>query len=224
MQKKPSDEKRTNRLIEIFYPPHCAFCGSVMKPEYLQICSDCAQKLPEPPAVRRGDFYKVCVSALPYDDLVRKAVLRLKMGAKRTCAETFGRMMAAQIREKLKGQYDLITWVPVSGLRRIRRGFDQDQLIAFAIADALSMPMKKLLKKWPFTRTQSRMPDAAHRRANVLNAFKTINEREIAGKCILLIDDVITTGATLSECSRVLRLAGASEVVCATFAATNRSR
>lgn len=214
----------TDRIGELLFPSQCAFCGRVMETAYLQICDPCAKQLQPPPAARRGDFFATCISALPYDDLVRKSVIRLKMKGKRTCAETFGRLMAAQIRQKLEGHYDVITWVPVAGLRRIRRGYDQDQLMAAVIAETLGQPAEQLLKKRRLNRTQSTIHDAAQRRSNVANVFQVVRKEAVAGKRILLIDDVITTGATLSECSRVLLLAGAEKVVCATYAAANRKQ
>lgn len=215
---------RTDELKSVLFPSHCVFCRKVVGEDYLAICNDCAKLLPEPPPSRRGEFFSTCISAMPYDDMVRTSVLRMKMGAKRAYNDTYGKLLAARVQEELSGSFDLITWVPTSALHRLQRGFDQDELIAQTVSGCLGIPAQKLLKKRRHTRTQSSIPDAAHRRANVLNAFKTTNEREIVGKRILLIDDVITTGATLSECSRVLRLAGASKVVCATFAATNKSR
>lgn len=217
-------QKCKDFFADLFFPSQCAFCRKVMQTRYLQICDDCAKELPEPPRNRRGEFFTTCVSALPYADKTRTAILRMKMGGKSACTVTFGRLLAAQIAQKLDGRYDLITWVPVAGLRRLRRGFDQDQLIAEAAAEELDMPLMPLLKKRRLNRAQASISDASARRINVLNAFRPIHKEAIVGKRILLIDDVITTGATLSECSRVLLTAGAAQVVCATFAATNRKQ
>lgn len=215
---------KTEELKSVFFPSHCVFCRKAVEEDYLAICDDCAKLLPEPPKSRRGEFFSTCISAMPYDDMVRTSILRMKMGAQRSYNDTYGKLIAARLQEKTDGNFDLITWVPASAFHRLQRGFDQSEMMAQTVSGCLGIPARKLLKKRRHTRTQSRISDASHRRANVLNAFKTVKDPAIEGKCVLLIDDVITTGATLSECSRVLRLAGASKIVCATFAATNKSR
>lgn len=217
-------QKAVDRFAELLYPSKCVFCRRVMERRYLLICDECAKTLPDPPQSRRGQFFTTCISALPYGDTVRQTILRMKMSGKRACTETFGRLLAAQIRQKLDGRYDLITWVPCSALHRLKRGFDQDRLIAESAAEALDMPVERLLRKRKLNRPQSSIKDAAQRRVNVLNAFGVTNREALAGKRILVIDDVITSGATLSECSRVLLTAGASQVVCAAFADAKRKQ
>lgn len=212
------------KLADILFPPHCIFCRRVLESQFLSICDACAKEMDEPPQPRRGEFFSTCISALPYDDMTRTSVLRMKHGGNRSYTKTYGRMIAAQVKQKLDGKFDLITWVPISSLRKMRRGYDQDQFIAEAAAEVLEVPALRTLTKKKHNRSQASISDAAHRRANVLNVYKPFQPEQISGKRILLIDDVITTGATLSECSRVLLSAGASKVVCATFAATNKSR
>lgn len=215
---------RTDEMKSVFFPSHCVFCKRGVKEQYLAICDKCAKQLPEPPAKRHGEFFSVCISAMPYDDTVRSSVLHMKLDPRVSYCETYGRMIAARVREELKDKFDLVSWIPTSPLHRVKRGFDQGEMMAQTVAAELELPLQKLLKRRLFSRAQSNIPDAARRRANVLNAYRTVEDPAIDGKCILLIDDVITTGATLSECSRVLRLAGASRIVGATFAATNKSR
>ena len=112
--------------------------------------------------------------------------------------------------------FDVMTWVPVGSLRRLKRGYDQGKLLAMAVADELGTQAVPLLKKVRNTPPQSGIPDASRRRANVLNAYEAINTPLLRGKSVLLLDDVLTTGATASECARILLTAGAKEV---TFAA-----
>lgn len=221
MKQRLAPEKAST-FADVVFPSKCAFCRKVIEPDYLDICDACALKLQAPPQKRRGEFYNVCVSALPYDEMTQRAVCYMKIAGKPGGLTTFGRLIAAQIRQQLDGKYDVITWVPVSYIRRVLRGFDQGELLAQAAAEALNMPYGRLLYKWRQNRTQSSLPNAAKRRSNVLNVFKPFRKKEIVGKRILLIDDVITTGATLTECSRVLLTAGASQVVCATLAATQK--
>ena len=112
----------------------------------------------------------------------------------------------------LQQQYDLITWVPVSRLRKWKRGYDQVELIATVVCRELKTTPTGTLKKIHHNPPQSRIISAAQRRANVLGVYKVINPETIAGKRILLLDDIITTGATISECAKTLMAAGAQEV------------
>ncbi len=114
--------------------------------------------------------------------------------------------------------FDTLTWVPVSRWRRFRRGYDQVELLAKAVAEELGITAVRTLKKIRNTPPQSRIPEAAFRRANVLGAYRIVNAPAVAGKRVLLLDDIITTGATVSECSKTLLLAGAKEVSAASIA------
>ena len=118
--------------------------------------------------------------------------------------------------------FDCLTWVPVSSLRKLRRGYDQVELLAKAVGKELGMEPVPLLKKVRHNRPQSGIPDAAKRRANVLGAYRAINRDAISGKRILLLDDILTTGATAGECARVLLTCGAKEIHCAAVAAARK--
>ena len=120
--------------------------------------------------------------------------------------------------------FDVLTWVPTGTLRKFFRGYDQSQLLAEAVAKELGCKSQKLLKKVRNTPPQSGINDAAKRRANVLAAYTVTDPRKVMGQRILLLDDVITTGATTSECAKTLMIAGASEVYCAAVAAASHHK
>ena len=108
--------------------------------------------------------------------------------------------------------FDVLTWIPVSFLRRWKRGFDQTENIALVVARELGVPAVKTLKKIRHTPPQSGISSPDARRANILNAYRVIDPTLVENKRILLLDDVLTTGATASECAKTLCLAGAAEV------------
>ena len=114
--------------------------------------------------------------------------------------------------------FDILTWVPVSTRRRLRRGFDQSALLAQAVGRELQVPAVRTLKKIRHTEAQSLTPDAAIRRANVIGAYQVLPAPSLKGKRILLLDDIITSGATASECAKMLLTAGAKEVMFAAIA------
>jgi predicted amidophosphoribosyltransferase len=118
--------------------------------------------------------------------------------------------------------FDLLTWVPTAWQRCAKRGYDQTELIARAVAGELGMKPVKLLKKVRNTPPQSGITGHAERRANVVNAYRLTGKQPVRGKKILLIDDIITTGATAGECARVLLTAGAEEICCGAVAVTRQ--
>ena len=118
-------------------------------------------------------------------------------------------------------EVDVVTWVPISRLRRFVRGYDQDELLARAVAAELNLPCRPLLTKIRHNRTQSGIQGYAKRRANVLGVYRCPEPEAVAKQRILLVDDILTTGATLSECARVLLTAGAKEIHCAVVASAH---
>lgn len=123
-----------------------------------------------------------------------------------------------------KMDWDILSWVPISRLRRLRRGFDQSQLIAEAVAAELGISPVQTLCKVRNTKPQSGLGDAAHRRANILGAYEAVDPTLWKDKRILLVDDIVTTGATASECAKTLLLAGAKEVKLATVAVASHDK
>ncbi len=210
-------------LLDLVYPTRCVFChGFIAPPGRPRICPACQAKLPrtEDGRRRKGDFFSECVSALYYEGDVREAIHRYKFGGVQVYAPVFGELVASLIYEQLEGEYDLISWVPLDRGRRRSRGYDQSELIARNAAARLRRELTPTLVKRRGVRPQSRTGEPEKRRANIADAYRVKDPAAVAGKRILLIDDIVTTGATLSECAKTLLLAGAEDVRCATLAST----
>lgn len=207
-------------LLDLLFPPKCAFCRRLVKSNKNLLCPDCHANLPytEDGGAQHGDFFRLCISALYYEDTVREALLRYKFQGSSGYAGTFGRLLADCIRAELRGQYDLISWVPLSRERLRERGYDQAMLLAQAAALELQDVAVSTLDKVRNAEKQSGVGSAEKRRANISGAYRVADAELIQGRRILLIDDIVTTGATLSECARTLLEGGAAEVVCATVA------
>lgn len=159
-----------------------------------------------------------------YNGNVRHSILLYKFYGRRSYGSVYGRLLAMKLYEKPLCDYDILTWVPVSKRRKWHRGYDQTELIAKSVGQELGTPATPVLVKRRHTRPQSRLLDPAKRKANVMGAFTVLDAKQIAGKRILLLDDIITTGATVSECARVMLTAGAKEVHCAAVAALNKEK
>lgn len=214
-------------LLDLLFPPRCVFCRRLLHRGEEGICPRCQQELPwalGAEAEQTGEFFSLCASPLWYQDQVRASFHRYKFKGVRGYSRTYGRLVAQCVQDHLAGRYDLITWVPLSRARLRQRGYDQAMLLASAAALELDDVAAETLCKVRDTEAQSGLgKNDASRRANVLSAYQVTDPALVEGRRVLLIDDIITTGSTLSECARVLRTAGATDVVCAALARSRRS-
>lgn len=216
-----------NWLLDLLFPPKCVFCGKVLSGGERGFCARCQKELPwltGEAAEQTGEFFSLCASPLAYRDQVRDSIRRYKFKGRQGYHKTYGRLVAQCVQDHLAGRYDLITWVPLSRARLRQRGYDQAMLLASAAALALDDVAAETLCKVRDTEAQSGLgKNDASRRANVLSAYQVTDPALVEGRRVLLIDDIVTTGSTLSECARVLRTAGAADVVCAALARSRRS-
>ena len=207
--------------MNLLFTPKCPFCGKVQ--DVPGICPDCEKDLPWIPgaeALREGPGGLRCAGAVWYEKTVRDALLRLKFQGASEIAEPLGELIARCAAEQFGGEFDTVTWVPVSKKRLRKRGYDQSELLARSACRFWDIQPVRLLEKKVDNPAQSGIHDGAARRANVLGVYEAVGD--VAGKRILLIDDICTTGATLIECTRVLEDAGAEQVVCVAVALTRK--
>ena len=213
-------------VLDLLFPPKCTFCAGIMERSGLMLCPDCQRGLPwlqGAASEKRVEFVSRCVSPLRYQGSVRESIRRFKFTGRRWYARTYGVLLAQCVADNLAGEYDILSWVPVSGKRRRRRGYDQACLLALEMGKHLGLEPTELLKKIRDNPAQSGLRDAAERRANVMGAYTVPWPERLEGRRVLLVDDVVTTGETLSECARTLRMAGAESVVCVTLARTQQN-
>lgn len=202
-------------VLDLLFPPRCAFCRRI---GVHGVCAACEKALPRTELpLREGAGYGKCAVPLKYEGMAREALLRFKFRGAQSAAEGFGMLLAQCAAEELGGQFDLVSWAPVSDKRRRRRGYDQAYLLAREAAKQWGLAPAALLRKTHDNPPQSGL-DAAGRRGNVIGVYECCDAETARGARVLLIDDILTTGATLSECARVLRDAGAADVVCACLA------
>ncbi|MBR3752162.1 MAG: ComF family protein [Ruminiclostridium sp.] len=214
-------------VLDILFPPRCKFCGSLLDKAGLDPCRKCQEAdfwLTGPQALFPGTEYSRCVCAAWYREPLRTEVSRFKFQNHPGHAKAFGPVLAKQIRFFLPGAYDCITWMPVSEATLKKRGYDQARLLAEETAKALGTQAVQLLTKTKNTPAQSSLPDGRKRKTNVAGVYAVPNPELVQGKRVLVIDDILTTGATLEEGARTLRQAGASQVVAAAFCRTPKDR
>lgn len=206
-------------LLDFLFPRKCVFCGKVWSSDLP--CPECQRELPwllGPEAEGRAEFVTRYAAALGYRDKVRQCVRAMKFRGKAGYLRTLGPITAQCARDHFAGCFDLVTWVPLSGKSLRKRGFDQSRILAQYVAREFEMEPVALFEKHNWAGQQSLAKTAAARRANVLGAF-VLRKPELArDRRVLLVDDIVASGATLSECARLLRQAGCREVLAVTCA------
>ena len=207
--------KPVNWLLQLLFPPRCAFCGDLLEQEEAErgICGRCVQQIG---LARRNtktiDLVDRVVWALDYEDLVREALHDYKFNGHRDTAAPFANLMCGVVLNWEDPFFDLVSYVPTNRSNVRKRGFHHTGLLAREVGKRLELPVVPLLCKCRKTKAMFDLTPA-ERRANILGAIALDCPPErIAGKRLLLVEDIVTTGATVSECARVLKEAGAAEV------------
>jgi ComF family protein len=228
-------------LVSLFFPPHCASCGADTRSgEHL--CAACAEKVRriEAPFCQRcsepfegaidGDF--VCANCgdrelhfecavAPYlsRGVVREFIHRFKYDRERFLRQPLANWLADALDDaRLQSPpIDAIVPVPLHPTRFRERGFNQAALLAELLSARAAVPLLACLVRTRYTTTQTRL-DRHERMENLRNAFRVTHIAAVQSRHLLIVDDVFTTGSTVDECARVLRLAGAASVRVATVA------
>jgi ComF family protein len=228
-------------LSSLFYPAACVVCAAdIERPEYL--CESCRARAPrivspfcakcsEPfsgaitqtfrcaNCAHRTLYFESAVSAYRSRGLVRKLLHEFKYGQQRHLRHPLAAWLGKTMSDpRLHGRrFDLIVPVPLHPARERERGFNQATLLAELLARQAALPLRPVLERIRYTTTQTAY-DRAERMENLRDAFRLRKNGNVRELHVLLIDDVLTTGSTLSECARVLKEAGAISVHAATAA------
>lgn len=199
--------------LRLLGPPHCAQCG-IPFPHDLGEGMKCAGCLSRPPP------FAVARAALAYDDASRDLILGFKHADRLEAVPLFARWMTAAGRDALEGA-DMLVPVPLHWQRLFSRRYNQAAELAHAIAARSGIPVEAtLLRRRKRTRSQGEMVSAGQRKRNVAGAFEVAagQRAKLKGRRVVLVDDVLTTGATLTACTKSLLRAGAASVSCVTLA------
>ena len=211
-----------NFLRKLFFPPKCMFCRNILDNGF--VCDDCAKGLPENNTkAKLPQFTDKVYAPFYYKERVRSAIIRYKFRRTPAYAKPFAEYIARDIKKDDKFRAEFITWVPISKWRLRSRGFDQSKLLAQELAKILDLPLIPTLKKVKNNRKQSTVKNVSARRANVIGVYEIIDAEEIFFKRALLVDDILTTGATISEAARMLKTAGVTSIDVAVIAKTKKS-
>ncbi len=208
-------------LAHWLFPVACLGCGRQLAGrESLHLCLACRARLrpAAPIGPLTGPAGLHILSLWRYEPPLDAVILALKFRR----LDYLGRHLAQELAAAFGGELaaaDLVVPVPLHWTRRVARGFDQAERIAAPLAARLGLPVARVLRRRRATAAQARLGRAA-RLANLAGAFRVDHASAAAGRRVLLVDDVTTTGATLEAAAYALRAAGAEEVFALTAART----
>jgi len=192
-------------LLNLVFPPACEVCR---KSSDEALCGECFSQ------IRFMKPHLGIYSAAIYDGVIKTALHRFKFQKRRKLAEPLGILLVKYLSHTPAlpmDEMDCIVPVPLHRKRQRERGYNQAQLLAAVISRYYEVPVIAALARMKDTHPQFDLPREA-RLTNVKGAFKVADPKAVYNKKILLLDDIYTTGSTISECSKVLKIAGARSV------------
>jgi ComF family protein len=207
--------------------PLCAACLDNLTVDNEPVCPRCASSLA--PAAQTANICPRCLTEVfafdrvvrlgPYDDARRAAILRAKYPGGEVFAEAVAPALTGALAKKLTGEkLDVVIPIPLHWRRRWQRGYNQSDILARALAAALNLSVNaRGLRRIRYTPKQTTL-DSEERRRNVRGVFRTGANCRVQGANVLLVDDVLTTGATADESSKVLKKQGAKRIIVAVVA------
>ena len=220
-----------NNLFDFILPRFCCSCKTKLSVNQDTMCVDCLSKIQRSNSSRLkreferkflnnkiiSEFYSPFV--FEKDKELQHAIHALKYDKKFPVGIFLGKVLAAEIKSsKTNWKFDLIIPIPLHQLKKAERGYNQAYYIAKGVGKIFKVKVSdRSVKRIKYTESQTTM-NLNEREENIFGAFKVKWNTQVRGKNILLLDDVITTGATISECGKILLEAGASKVYAASIA------
>lgn len=230
------------RWSDLLFPRTCPCCGGELR-EGQEVCDRCASEIfynKSPHCPHCGVNLRDChchgkprpydriVAPYYYEGAVREAILRMKFGEEEEVARFLAKALKQEIEARYFGEeFDILTVVPMSRTRYVSRGFNQARSIAEFLMKDPPAPLQHTVVDYGLLKKSSKegggmqhLLGAAGRKQNIRDSVSVGRHRELQGKHVLLLDDIVTTGATTGECAAILRLSGAARVSVAAAAVT----
>ena len=218
----------------MFFTKHCPYCNKVIGKENI-VCEECGESLPR----IKQEKCKYCgaekircdckhhkmgydgISApFYYEKSIRESIRLLKFNGKDFISKRLSDDMAESVKSDFKDiDFDMICYVPFSNGSKLTRKYNPSELLAKHLSKNLKIPLRPVLIKL-YENENQRNLNMTERIGNVFGVFDVLDNADVKDKTILLVDDVKTTGATLSNCAWILKIRGAKNVYCATVAIT----
>lgn len=225
-------QKLKKILLWLVFTNRCKYCNTLIK-NGEEVCEQCRENLPE----IKGEKCKYCgaekkrcnckkhrteydgiTAPFYYEDSIALAVRRFKFYGKDFLADILAEKMAECVKTDFKDiEFDFICYIPFTTSQKIQRKYNQSELLAEKLSEKLNIPLSNILVKLFDTNSQHKM-NLKYRAGNVFGVYDVNEKVDVTGKTILLVDDVRTTGATLNDSARILKIRGADKVYCTIIA------
>ena len=223
--------------LDLLFPPNCALCYLPLTTDgpLPRLCVACQEQLQSASSKRcqrcghlvainvgqgsscskctenRFVFDRVVVLG-SYDGRLKQAILRMKHSGEHSLATAVGQIVGQRLaKEQILSKVDIVTYMPMHWLRRMKRGINSAELIAESASSELELPLRSLLRIRRKTEKQS-MLTPPQRKHNVQDAFAASKRVRLSGQHVMIVDDTLTTGATANEAAKTLRSMGAGKI------------
>lgn len=191
----------------------CKHCEGTLKPFSVKLCPRCGSPLKNCSCGRYFYYFDKIRAAFANEGAAKNSFYYYKFGGYLNAANYFADQMVKVAKEDFKGiHFDAVTFVPMHISKRLDRGYNQSEKLARKVARRLKLPCSPLLKERKRSKAQHTKTSIVDRFVGVKGRYSILKSARIRGKTVLLVDDIMTTGATLSECARLLKLEGAERV------------
>ncbi len=231
-------DKLKDSLLWLVLTKRCRYCNTLISKNE-DLCDDCKENLPRV----MGEKCKFCgagkdrcackkhhmnfdgiTSPFYYENGVKQGLQLLKFNNKSHLVQAFSKDMAECVKKDFCNiNFDFVCYVPFSPLQVTERSYNQSQLLAEELSKRLEIPVKNALVKLFDVKTQHDM-SIMQRKGNVHGIYDVKDGFNVKGKTVLLVDDIMTTGETLSNCAVILKIRGAEKVYCVTAALTSKKK
>lgn len=238
MKFKPLLQDLSDYFLSLFFPNRCIFCNEIIGP-FDYVCHSCSKNLPyisgeiclfcgceKSDCVckkRHSNFYDGVAAPFYYSDSVKTAIHNFKFHDERNNYKTLAKFMNDTRKNIYKDiEFDYITYIPMSKKKERKRGYNQSKLLAHRISELSSIEFadNMILQIYP-TNTQHKFKSWTERRGNLIGVYEINPKYDVKNKTILIVDDVKTSGATLSESGKMFYLSDVKSVYCLTAALVN---
>ncbi|MBR5868870.1 MAG: ComF family protein [Clostridia bacterium] len=209
-------------MIRLLYPAVCHLCGKVVEGDEVKFCPACQKRLAGKPRQYRtdGEFFDLCLTPFAFEEPLARRLRAMKGREKPAQAAAYARLLRDLIEEQGL-TFDLVMGVPMHWRKKWIGGVNHSEEIARRLAGSYRKPCLPLVRKQKRNKRQSSLTQK-ERKANVHGVYKIsrLGARRVPGKTVLVVDDIVTTGSTLEEVARILKMSGAARVLCVTVAKT----
>ena len=209
-----------NYAVNLIFPNVCGMCDKICKED---LCKKCEIQLNNRAKIKidkyKDKYFQKHLYIFKYEGIIKERLIKFKFNEKAYIYKSFVNFLIKNKKMcRFLKSYDIIIPVPIHYNRKITRGYNQSALVAKSLAKKLDIKYEdKILFKKVNNKPQS-TKNKEERKNNVIGVYFTKNEERVLGKKVLLLDDIYTTGSTVNECSKMLKIAGAKRIDIITIA------